>query len=205
MRKRFQVVICLLAASTILTLYGCGPAPESEPPTETGAITGTIVGEDSGEPLAGATIILASLKESREDGDLYELVASPVAVTDSDGSFNLKEVPVGTYLLVHAGEGELKAEPEEWDGVEIENMRMEFDQLTADFVMSNEGKFWEDDLGGFGEQEMITRDNGLDLVNGSITSKSLGITIMAVDSRLAPVVEVAKDETARIEWKVKGR
>ena len=205
MLRRFQVVICLFAASTILALYGCGPAPESEPPPETGAISGTIVGEDSGEPLAGVTIILASLKESRENGDLYELVASPVVVTDSDGSFNLEEVPVGTYLLAHASEGELKAEPSEWKGVEIENMRMEFDQVTADLVMSNEGKFWEDGLGGYSRQEVITRANGVDLANGSITSKSLGITIMAVDSKLAPIVEVVKDDTTKIEWKVKGR
>jgi hypothetical protein len=199
MLKHFQIVLYLLAASTIFAIYGCGPA------VETGAITGTLVGEVSGEPLAGATIILASLKESRENGDLYELLASPLAVTDSDGSFSLEAVPVGTYLLVHSCKGELKAEPNDLEGIEIENLRMKFDQANLKFMMSNEGKFWEGGVSGLGEQGMITTANALNLHNGSVRSNSLGITIMAVDSKLSPVVKVAKDETAKVDWKVKGR
>lgn len=89
--------------------------------------------------------------------------------------------------------------------MEIENLRMALDQKGLGFVMVNKGKFWDQDFQSLGDIQMITKENGLNLNNGSIRSKALGITIMAKEMKLAPVVEVRKDETIKIEWKVEGR
>ena len=198
MARRFYTTI-LIMVSLFLILFGCGSGQK------TGSISGIIFGEKTGEPVAGALVILAKLKEKRDGGDIYELVAKPTTTVDEKGAFELKEVPVGTYVLTHAVEKELKAKPEEWIGVEIENMRMALDQKGLGFVMVNKGKFWDDDIQSLGDVQMITKENALILNNGSIRSKALGITIMAKEMKLTPVVEVRKEETIKIEWKVEGR
>lgn len=199
MDRRFYTTI-LIMVSLFLILFGCGSGQK------TGSISGIIIGEKTNEPVAGALIILAKLKEKRKGGDVYELAAKLTTTVDKKGAFELKEVPVGTYVLTHALEleKELKVKPEEWDGVEIENLRMALDQNSLKFVMVNKGKFWDKGFQGYGEVQMITWENGLNLDNGSIRSNALGITIMAKEMKLAPVVEVRKDETIKIEWKVKG-
>jgi hypothetical protein len=198
MPTRFCAPI-LIMASLFLFLSGCGSGQK------TGSISGLIIGEKTNEPVVGALVILAKLKEERKGGNVYELVAGPTGPVDEKGAFELKDVPVGTYLLTHALEKELKAKPEEWGGVEIENLRMPLDKDRPQFVMGNKGKFWDGDIESQGEAQMITQDNALNLNNGSIRSKALGITIMAKDMKLAPVVEVKKNETLKLEWKVAGR
>ncbi|MDH4270513.1 MAG: carboxypeptidase-like regulatory domain-containing protein [Candidatus Aminicenantes bacterium] len=189
----------MIMVGLFLFLSGCGGGQK------TGSISGLIIGEKTNEPVAGALVILAKLKEERKGGNLYELMAGPTSTVDEKGAFELKDVPVGTYLLTHALETELKAKPEEWGGVEIENLRMPLAQDRPQFVMGNKGKFWDGDIESQGETQMITQDNALNLNNGSIRSKALGITIMAKEMKLAPVVKVKKNGTVKIEWKVAGR
>ncbi len=198
MVSKFHTTILIIVVLFLIS-FGCVGGQK------TGSISGFIISEKTDEPVRGALIILAKQKEGQEGEDVYELVAKPTTTADEKGAFELKDVPVGTYVLTHAVEEELKSTPEEWSEVEIKNLRSEFDQNDLAFVVVNKGKFWDKGFQSLGDVQMITKDNGMNLKNGSIRSKALGITIMAEEMSLAPIVEVRKDETVNIEWKVKGR
>ncbi|NUR09982.1 MAG: hypothetical protein HOQ22_08075 [Nocardioidaceae bacterium] len=62
----------------------------STPPANvgTGTVSGTVTDQDSGKPVAGATVTLAFQGRGR---------VNPAGVTDADGHYRLGPVPAGTY------------------------------------------------------------------------------------------------------------
>ena len=71
---------------TVTLIVGLALFVSPAKPQETGAIYGTVVDRQNGDPLMGATIFL----EGTNWGTLCDL----------DGSFRLMDIPVGKYVLV---------------------------------------------------------------------------------------------------------
>jgi Carboxypeptidase regulatory-like domain len=73
---------------------GLGDAAVATRPKGTGAITGTVVGQDR-RPIEGAFVTLLLTGSSLEGGEEHLRVAT----TDADGRFMLDEAPAGRFLL----------------------------------------------------------------------------------------------------------
>ena len=96
-----QVVGLILIA---LLLIACGGPSE---------VAGTLTNQASGEPLAGARVVLCQFT-----GDKTCVVQPNLtAVTDEKGKFRIPDVESGKYVVLYNGSGEKLVE---WDELEIE-------------------------------------------------------------------------------------
>jgi hypothetical protein len=101
----------------------CGILPPSATPTPTpipvGAVDGRIVSAGTGEPLENAQIIVCEVLDEAYEHLICTLRGAPTTVSDSDGTFELTDVPTGTYIVMYGLPGLLKMTPEAWDGIDV--------------------------------------------------------------------------------------
>jgi hypothetical protein len=90
------------------------PVPPTYTPTPAPHIAGSLINKDTGEPLAGARVVLCP-KGSEETACVID--AELTSVTDSDGQFNITGVRPGEYVVLYNASGEIRPE---WDGMELE-------------------------------------------------------------------------------------
>lgn len=207
--------------------------PTPVPPTPTltrtpfGTIDGHIVGRDTRKPLDRAQIILCLLSEVMEGSVLCTLQAIPTALSGTNGEFHFSEVPIGTYVLMYGLSDELQLTPKQWGGIEVTKAETCTDGMTNVVCRSSEDEsaFWQTGGTYLGEENTLgftksfdedantmiaiahrfTDGEGLYLLQGAVRSNFTGISIMVLEGKLAPMVQVIDGETASIEWLVNGR
>jgi len=79
----------LLLVLALLLSIGCNPL--------SGGITGRLLEEESGEPVAGAVVVLCKLDKKE-----CVLRTNLSTTTDQDGRFELTDVPVGSYSVLYS-------------------------------------------------------------------------------------------------------
>jgi 5-hydroxyisourate hydrolase-like protein (transthyretin family) len=67
-------------------------------PPETGSITGTVTDADTGVPIAGAEVVLATY------GDILPILIAETS-TNSSGSYTFSDVDAGTYIVAVRANG----------------------------------------------------------------------------------------------------
>lgn len=83
-----------------------------------GSVTGTITDGDA--PLSNVQVILCeNAPKNAEEHLICTLKSSPTTTTGSDGTFELTDVPAGSYVIMYGLPDQLKLTPEEWDGIPI--------------------------------------------------------------------------------------
>lgn len=90
------------------------PVPPTATPTPAPHVEGSLLNKDTGEPLAGARVILCP-KGTEETACVID--ADLTSVTDSDGQFKITDVLPGEYVVLYNASGEIRPE---WDGMELE-------------------------------------------------------------------------------------
>jgi hypothetical protein len=192
------------------------PVPPTVTPTPVppaGHLVGSIIGADTGKPLADLQIILCLLP-SEVEGEEYActLQAAPTARSDASGAFEFLKVPDGSYVLVYGDPDELESTVDEWEGIEVTRGKLCVNPISgANYACRiPEYVFWEE--GGkyiAGTTRLTIGDDGrvewFGLLEGIARSNKLGISIMIEDRILAPVVQVQSGTMTDIEWKVYGR
>jgi hypothetical protein len=163
--------------------FSLPPAPGSA----TGTLTGVVTQIDSGQPLAGATVVIASPIGG----------TSTTAVTGADGRYTLTGLPVGTYPKVVAsapGYDGITTAVTVVSGTTTRNFALQKDWLAASggaTVTAFDGPDFSPDCGpGFAIDQSRTTGWGstADLVNGLPGPN----TPKAVTIRLPQAVDVAQ-------------
>ncbi|HEY55186.1 MAG TPA: hypothetical protein G4N91_02760 [Dehalococcoidia bacterium] len=169
--------------------------------TTTGDIQGSLIGADTAEPLAGATIILGLVTGESE----CTLQSDLIAFVGEDGTSALTDVPAGIYVVFYDLSEEAEGTLQEIDGLEIDYALIgEPPGGTSSFI-TNE---LYDTLGG-GDILMQHYEAGANLtiedgviasIEGSfaLTSFRYGLTMEFHDGE--PItVEVESGETANLD------
>ena len=176
------------------------PEPESEPPT-TGDIQGRLIGTDTEEPLAGATIILGLVTGESECTLQSDLIAS----VGEDGTFALTDVPAGTYVVFYDLSEEAGGTLPEIDELKINYALIGKPPRGGSSFIPNE---LYDTLGG-GDALMVYLEAGAQVtmedgiitsIEGSLalTSEKYGLTMEFHDGE--PItVEVKAGETTDLD------
>ena len=101
-----------IVALLLLLQTGTPPAVQQAQSRDKGSIEGVVLRSESGEPLARAQVKLLRLLPPDEggkfvffDGSDPETQGLPTALTESDGKFQLKDLPPGQYRLAVSRNG----------------------------------------------------------------------------------------------------
>jgi len=131
--------------------------PTPVPPTATTAVPyveGSLINRDTGEPLAGARVILCPKGTEKTtcviDTDL-------TAVTDSDGQFKITGVLPGEYGVLYNTSGEIRPD---WDGIELDyssTTTFSDTQINIDRLMTS-----------LGVSSLSTCEAGFEIVDGNL-------------------------------------
>ena len=90
------------------------PTPIPSPtPTPMPWVAGTLTNQATGEPLAGARVVLCQFTGER----ICTIQLTLTAVTDEQGTFHIADVQPGEYVVLYNGSGQERAE---WEGLEID-------------------------------------------------------------------------------------
>ena len=204
---RFKTLVCLSLAA-LFVLVACGSR-------EMGSISGHVfyerpTKEKTREPMKNVKIILCEVNKDKglPEGPVVAYInrnkverigilkAEPTAITNSDGSFILSNVPVGTYLILfHLWPDKLRSIGDEWEGIGLTEACL--DQLGEEILASGKSDFWEEGgiIGGLSDW---SSQKGFTVTKGNICSESLGFCLSVRDRRPYPIVEVQPDSTVEI-------
>ncbi len=91
----------LLAATLLIALSACSDDSTAPPGEATVTVAGIVTRSDTGQPLAGTTVVLTTA----------EFVVIQAAKVDQDGAFSFGDIPAGSLLLYAIHEGFEMAEP----------------------------------------------------------------------------------------------
>jgi hypothetical protein len=165
-----------------------------------GAITESISGAKSGQPLANTQIILC---QGSQEISGCTLLSEPTTKSDANGAFTLENVTPGSYVLLYAMPDELISSPAEWEGLVVGPAEVEEDE-DGKFVQVGKGKFWEE--GWQNKGDYYTDDAGRRIyTDGYALSNSLGISMMVINQEREPLVVVPPRETIEFMWQVLER
>jgi hypothetical protein len=93
----------LLCAAHLLAPQPPGDARQA-PPADTAIIRGRVVAEDTGRPLRLARLLLTPLAGAADSTDVRS------ARTDSEGTYEFRNLPAGRYMLSAAKAGYVRLE-----------------------------------------------------------------------------------------------
>ncbi len=216
MKKDWTALILLLATS--LFIVSCG----SNGP---GTIKGQVVSEGNKLPIADVQIILCNVPEDAYEHLICTLVASPTTVSDSDGNFQLADVPAGSYIVMIGLPGVLEMTPEQWGGIEV--TRGSFcmqggENSVCDIEGVTPSEFWTDgalqlgtviDAFSYTENEiqpgvviLANAEPGsaaedMHIYMGSILSNHTGILVSISGGQYSPAVNITGGKTVTVEIK----
>ena len=153
-----------------------------------GQVQGTLVAVETGQPLAGAAVILCRVTEETEG----ILQASLSCSTESDGDFELSNVPPGKYVVLYDPSGEGK------DGwTQIDQLEIDYSFQAGTCEISNE--FYQSFFGGvsvtYHQGFTCTSEDGVIVFNGALTSQAYNLTMEFHDSSKPVMLEVEAGET----------
>ncbi|MBC8265113.1 MAG: carboxypeptidase regulatory-like domain-containing protein [Anaerolineales bacterium] len=100
--KKLQEMIVLTLI--VLLLVACS-APSN--------IKGTLTNQATGEPLAGALVILCQSSDEKT----CVINSTLTALTDNEGKFHIADVEKGEYIVLYNGSGEKQSA---WEGMKID-------------------------------------------------------------------------------------
>lgn len=176
------------------------PAPTRR--EKTGTAQGNLIGAESAQPLAGAAVVLCSVVAEQT----CMLRADLVSISTEEGSFELTEVPPGSYVVFYNPSAEASSTWEELDGLE---MILKLEGLGLSRFPSPARTELFSTFGGGGS---ITWQKGTSIGfddagvlegDGSIISEEHGLTMDFHEGK--PItVEVQPGETTAIEIRAWG-
>lgn len=105
--KWLTVVVSGITLLLVVSLASCAPT--------TGDIQGRLISDETGEPLAGAAIILGLITGESECTLQSDLIAS----VGGGGAFALTDVPAGSYVVFYDPSGEAAEAWQDIDGLKI--------------------------------------------------------------------------------------
>ena len=113
-RRGILLSVLVLLSAVLVSLLGCvgGTGTRTSVQEE---VKGKLLVEESRQPLAGATIVLAQYYSENE----WLLRADLATKTDNEGIFVLAGVAPGSYLVLYDRTGEALAAKESWNGKEL--------------------------------------------------------------------------------------
>ena len=171
MRKTDSVLRLIITLLIILSLAGCNFLAAD---SEAGMVKGTIFGAESRQPIPNAVIILCRIT----DEDVCNVQADLAATTDDSGTFNISNVPPGSYVVLYNSYGKAHLNLSSIDGVNI--------NYKLGPPMSPDSMCTKEFFSTFGGNEAVAVNKGTTVefkdgvmvsINGSFISEKYGVTM----------------------------
>lgn len=208
------IILFVLASTACGTLFA--------PPV--GTIDGRIVNAGTGQPVEDVQIMLCEVS----DEEAYEhlictLRGAPTTVSGADGTFEIIDVPIGTYIVMYGLPGLLEMTPEAWEGIDVTRggFCMQYgENSVCDIEDVPPSAFWSE--GALQVGEVVTafvyqeneRQPGVVVLagaaegstaehmhihQGTIHSNHTGISANIVAGQYSPEIEIVRNEVVTVE------
>ncbi len=201
-------------------------SPSEPTQIPSGAINGHIINVDAGEPLKVAQIILCEVQDEAYEHLICTLRGTPTTISDNDGSFELADVPIGTYIIVYGLQGLLKMTPDAWEGIDVtrgtfcmqdgQNSVCNIEGVTPSAFWAEGALLVGEVITAFvyqddeqqpgvvilaGAKEGSTGEH-THIYQGTIHSNHIGISVNIVMGQYSPKIEVIRNEVVSVDIEV---